>query len=1398
MARIVLVVQPTPHGLGLTWFDGPAAFPSYELPGKGIADAAEGARRALGAVVECHFSEEVGDVAAAGGALATAGYALYQALFKPTAEQQGQVNEIRKWLDGLRVAGAVESLEVVAEGVIPIPWNLVYDRRPDAAAFRTGGTDPARWEPFWGLRYDLSGGPRVSPLRRFPVLENPRVVVVTDPSVIDNLPTESRELATLCRDNGWAHARSRTELVEALAGGRPDILYWLGHTQTEPFGLVLGDDVITPDDLRTLMEGDPFADAGEVFGGVAFLNACGTAQKNAAGSFLEALHPLGLSGYVATEQVTVDTFAAPLGREFLNAFAVRGEPLGKVMRTLRGQVPLGLLYGSYCPPMIQVRREGQGTPSTAVAGPVVVTGAVAGKKLGRAPGAAAAAGYPLPETPYRSLRAYGVDDRALFAGREDDAIRFAQVLDDPGTRVLLLHGESGVGKTSFLRAGVIPYLENECVGYRFARDRSKGGDTILLVRATNDPVSQIAAALTAYCSQSLTHRTPLGEDATADLPAVLRASLGGREGHEALRDALRADPALLGRLLADLSRVLPFTPVLIIDQSEEVFTLARTPADEENRGRALEMLRRAATGPAGFKIVVSLRTEYLGRFTDRLRKGSRDAGGVREYLLTDFGLDDLIEVIRRPTSATAIEYASEVPFEKYRFRYADGVAEEIARRARAYTINQQDSVLPLVQVICTQLFDLTRTRPDAVITQADLEAIGGVEGGMRAHAEGLVRRLFPLRADQQAFKKLLADPETQLFIRQSDGTLTTALLPADFLKNHWSGRMPFEEVLKIAGSGDWRLVRVNSLRIGSDDKEQPYVSLGHDSLARVAADWYEQQKRRKQLRKYAVALVVMAVSVGALSALTWWALDKSAQAERAAKAAEDSAAVAEVARRGAYMARATAEDERTKATKSAEEANIARTKAEKAELDTLASFKASTDEAIEQLIGSRPVLGRIEERYLKNTQERWEEFAKNQGNDDRGQAIRAEGHQRVGGIWGRLGKNDKAMDQYKLARAILEPLAKSSSARPEYKHALGECYNSLAVLLARSDQRVEALKLHGLAQTLQEELLKKFPREPDYRVEYAKTHHNMGILLGRDGKRDEALAAYQTAFKYRKDLTEEFNNVPEYQNDLARTHLTLGAFLAASSDPRERNRARTTYKDGLDIQKKLVEKFPDSARYQSTLADTHHNFGSLLVVLEERKDARDEYDEALKIQKKLVEDFPVVRSYRSTLARTHNSIGVMFHNIGRELPVDKMMLEQAREKYKAAIAIQDKLVAESDKEIEYRQELAQTRHNLGRTYSDLGELKDACEQYKEAVRVQRGLADEFKLPALKIELGMIYFNYGHAVRADKRPAESLELFALAVETLQPLHNEGKLDEPGRRVLSASKVEVERLKQPDKK
>ncbi len=868
-----------------TWSEGSSSFKPYALEGDQVTDFranVKAARDRLFGLVQQHEQPlDQRDPAAYHQAcleLARAGRDLYNQIFDPAARDGENVDTIAGWLRAVTDSGQVESLEVICNGQPWFaPWNLVYDIEPDELAFNGGDGGRAGFAPFWGMRYNVCGGQPVDPLRRMPLPAKPQVLVVIDPVVLDDLRTyadtgcmtQLDRLERFLSAQGLTPVTSPAALAKALKQQRPHLIYWLGHA--EPNALHLGPERIDQVALRNLLR-NMVRVPGQT-GGLVFLNACRTAESGDLGSFLNTFHNAEFSGLIGTEEQTLDSFANSFGIDVLERFFTPGTSIGGVLRDLRQtHGPLGLLYGAYCPPDLHVRLEEEpgARPDVRLADDPTITG---GRLLGDS-GAACAEleavthDRPLPEAPYLPLDSYGKGHRPLFVGRDDDITRFALILDRPESRVLVLHGESGVGKSSFLRAGLIPYLEEECIGYRFLRKRTQEGSgydasPVLFVRATDDPAGQIAQALVDFAARPLEYPTPTGETVKADIPALLAEALGVSEPPTAATLAARllASPPLLARLLGRLARAMPATLVLVIDQAEEMFTLARSPDEERVRGRVLEMIRQVGDRQGDFKLIVSLRTEYYGRLVSSLRRGLAEADGVREYLLTDLDVPAMVEVIRRPASREHLPHAAQVPFEKYRgFDFAEGVPEEIAHQVDAH--GRTDGVALLLQVICAQLFERAMDRDNHRVTEDDLCQIGGFEGALSRHAERQIAELFPeLKSDRERFQHLL----TRLTLSQVDGTLTTALLREDDLRRRRDGRQSFDALLPRAC--DLRLLRTTTRRLDSGSDER-LVSLGHDALAKVAHPWKQELERRAERIKWRrqAGLVAMA-SVMALACI---------------------------------------------------------------------------------------------------------------------------------------------------------------------------------------------------------------------------------------------------------------------------------------------------------------------------------------------------------------------------------------------------------------------------------------------------------------------------------------------------------------------------------------------------
>ncbi|MBL8324172.1 MAG: TIR domain-containing protein [Rubrivivax sp.] len=201
-------------------------------------------------------------------------------------------------------------------------------------------------------------------------------------------------------------------------------------------------------------------------------------------------------------------------------------------------------------------------------------------------------------SPYPGLRALDREDAAVFFGRDTAIVRSLDrirlIRERRSEHLFVILGASGAGKSSFLRAGLLPRLERDV-------------DRFIVLPTIRPEASVITGprGLLVALKQALAEA---GEPASL---AQLRAA-EGRAGAAGLIERL----AGLGRprMREDEAPPAPRTVVLPIDQAEELFAPDGQPEFE----RFLELLRawreRALQGlshEGGFVVLLTMRSDAL-------------------------------------------------------------------------------------------------------------------------------------------------------------------------------------------------------------------------------------------------------------------------------------------------------------------------------------------------------------------------------------------------------------------------------------------------------------------------------------------------------------------------------------------------------------------------------------------------------------------------------------------------------------------------------------------------------------------------------------------------------------------------------------------------------------------
>ena len=248
--------------------------------------------------------------------------------------------------------------------------------------------------------------------------------------------------------------------------------------------------------------------------------------------------------------------------------------------------------------------------------------------------------------PYKGLNYFDESDAELFVGREalaeqltEQVLKLATPKRTSGARFLAIVGASGSGKSSLVRAGLIPSL-------RWGKQTA--GWQIISLTPSARPLESLAGELTQGSSVAATAR---------------------------LIDDLRSEPRSLHLFAKQLTKAegAPHL-LLVVDQFEELFTLCHS---EVERACFIDNLLTAASEPAGPTIVIlTLRADFYA--------------ACAAYPLLRQGLADHQEYIGA-MNEQELRRVIEEPARRGRWELEPGLTDLVL-----YDVGQEPGALPLL------------------------------------------------------------------------------------------------------------------------------------------------------------------------------------------------------------------------------------------------------------------------------------------------------------------------------------------------------------------------------------------------------------------------------------------------------------------------------------------------------------------------------------------------------------------------------------------------------------------------------------------------------------------------------------------------------------------------------
>jgi tetratricopeptide (TPR) repeat protein len=411
--------------------------------------------------------------------------------------------------------------------------------------------------------------------------------------------------------------------------------------------------------------------------------------------------------------------------------------------------------------------------------------------------------------PFPGLRPFSSRDHKHFFGREDQTFALYRLLRN--NHFIAVIGSSGSGKSSIVRAGLLPLLDEE------NRQSDKPVWQWKAMRPGRNPIDRLSNALA---------KNPNGErdaffEARRDrIASKLRASSNGIS--ESLAHTTPNDDTQL---------------VLLVDQFEELFRYLSTGPQGSDRFDAVRrreettkfvqlLLTATRSYDSRVRVVITMRSDFIGdcaRF-----QGLPEAVSTAQFLVPSLARDQREEAIRKPIELSAATIDSELVERLLNDSGDDFDQLPVLQHCLARLWMRADETRSrLPEPSGTDSQPLPATTQERHLTEHDYKDIGGLAGALSAHADSIVKSLAGREQTVEQVFRALAE------VDKEGRAIRRARTLSQLIAETGADRDDVFAVLDAFRADDCSfLVRPLSLGPSSKLPDETVIDVGHEALLR--------------------------------------------------------------------------------------------------------------------------------------------------------------------------------------------------------------------------------------------------------------------------------------------------------------------------------------------------------------------------------------------------------------------------------------------------------------------------------------------------------------------------------------------------------------------------------------